>query len=313
MIMSHKKRTTAFIVIKTCALFMLAHVAVSPHAFGQGITELQTLDVFSSPIKSLREDIRRSVFIIKSNKNPDLLPELKFYSYKIRNSDTFWKILASTSQNLDTLMTVNSYTTPLDASPGKTIYIPNMRGIIYENEDNLPLSKIAKRFGIHEHYISRVNRRGGDNGKYFFIPSGEVSTIERSLFLGTGFINPVVHGRRTSGFGLRKDPFNETMTFHGGIDIACPRGTKIFAARSGKVVFAGYEGGYGQLVKIQHSHNYNTYYGHLSRIYVKNGDSVNRGALIGLSGNTGRSTGPHLHFEVRKNKRPVNPYILNTR
>ncbi len=277
------------------------------------IQPLADLSIFSDQIKSIRSDIRKSLYITKSNKEPELLPELKFYRYQARKDDTFWKILASSSSNIDTLMTVNNLSTPFDITPGRTIYIPNMRGILFENEENLSLSGIARKFGVDERYIARVNNIKDRPGNFVFIPSGEISRTERSLFLGTGFICPITKGRRTSGFGIRRDPLGKSVEFHGGVDVACPSGSRVYAARSGKVVYTGFDGGYGLLIKIQHTHRYETYYGHLSRILVKTGDTVNRGMLIGLSGNTGRSTGPHLHFEVRKNSRPINPYILTAK
>ncbi len=139
------------------------------------------------------------------------------------------------------------------------------------------------------------------------------------MFLGTGFTHPLRIGTTTSGFGSRKDPFSDTMQFHRGIDIGCPGGSLVHAARDGKVVYTGYRGGYGLLVILQHAHDYYTYYGHLSRILVKNGSTVNMREPIALSGNTGRTTGPHLHFEVRKGGTAVNPvffqvgYAVNTR
>jgi len=84
-------------------------------------------------------------------------------------------------------------------------------------------------------------------------------------------------------------------------------GTRVHAARSGEVVFSGYEDGYGNLVIIEHEFGYRSYYGHLSKSLVKNGQQVKPGETIALSGNTGRSTGPHLHFEIRKNGRALNP------
>ena len=113
------------------------------------------------------------------------------------------------------------------------------------------------------------------------------------------------------GSAEEENPFNrKRMQFHSGVDIACRMRTKVFAARDGKVIFAGYKGGYGRLVIVKHEHGYHTYYGHLSKTIVKPGQKVPRGKLIALSGNTGRTTGPHLHFEVRKRGRPVNPGTL---
>ena len=145
---------------------------------------------------------------------------------------------------------------------------------------------------------------------YLFIPCAAFSNTERSLFLGVGFQFPLKKGRRTSKFGLRRDPFNNKIKFHNGIDLATPIGSKVFAARSGKVFFTGYKGGYGLLVILKHSHDYYSYYGHLSKVITKRGVEVKRGDVVALSGNTGRSTGPHLHFEVRRRSKPINPGIL---
>jgi murein DD-endopeptidase MepM/ murein hydrolase activator NlpD len=185
-----------------------------------------------------------------------------------------------------------------------------MRGIIYRTRENESLRNISIRHGIDEEYICKVNKINGGIKEFLFIPCGEVSEIERSLFLGVGFANPLKGGRRTSAFGNRIDPFNKRFQFHCGIDLACPRGSKVYASRDGIITFTGYNGGYGRLVIIKHQHGYNSYYGHLSTIYVKAGASVKRGELLGLTGSSGRSTGPHLHFEVRKDARPVNPGVL---
>ncbi|GMQ58214.1 peptidoglycan DD-metalloendopeptidase family protein [Vallitalea sediminicola] len=110
-----------------------------------------------------------------------------------------------------------------------------------------------------------------------------------------------VYGRITSPFGRRWG------SFHTGIDIGVPRGTTVKAAESGTVYFAGWSGGYGYLVKIDHGEGYTTYYAHNSKLYVKKGQKVTKGEAIAASGSTGNSTGPHVHFEVRKNGVPKNP------
>ena len=111
----------------------------------------------------------------------------------------------------------------------------------------------------------------------------------------------------TSGFGYRRDPFNGHGAMHAGIDFKGPVGSPIFAAADGRVTFAGWKSGYGQAIEITHGNGMLTRYAHLSRIGVKVGQDVAAGATIGGLGNTGRSTGPHLHFEVRINDRAVNP------
>jgi murein DD-endopeptidase MepM/ murein hydrolase activator NlpD len=116
-----------------------------------------------------------------------------------------------------------------------------------------------------------------------------------------------VHGRLTSGFGSRFHPILGYVRFHDGVDLAASAGTPIVAAADGRVVGAGWRGGYGQEVQIAHAGGVQTLYGHMSRIAAYAGELVHKGQVIGYVGSTGLSTGPHLHFEVTKNGRPVNP------
>ncbi|HHW56768.1 MAG TPA: M23 family metallopeptidase [Clostridia bacterium] len=113
--------------------------------------------------------------------------------------------------------------------------------------------------------------------------------------------------RITSGFGPRVDPVYETMGFHSGIDIAAPTGTIVIAAADGEVGYAGWNGGYGNVIYITHNGGYETRYAHLSSIAVKQRQIVKSGDVIGYVGSTGKSTGSHLHFEVRIGGRAVNP------
>lgn len=112
----------------------------------------------------------------------------------------------------------------------------------------------------------------------------------------------------SSRFGYRRDPFVRSVRkFHSGVDFAVPRGTPVYAAASGVVKTAGWHGGYGKFIKVAHNSNIATAYAHLSKILVKNGQFVKKGQLIAKVGSTGRSTSPHLHFEVRKRGKRVNP------
>ena len=121
-----------------------------------------------------------------------------------------------------------------------------------------------------------------------------------------------VRGRVTAGFGQRMDPLSGEGAFHAGLDIAAPYGSAVDAAGDGIVFHAGPDAGYGNAVLIDHGYGIHTKYGHLSRISVVVGQDVKRGQQIGSVGATGRTTGPHLHYEVRINETPVNPsrYLL---
>ncbi len=117
-----------------------------------------------------------------------------------------------------------------------------------------------------------------------------------------------VAGELTDSFGARRDPFGGTASeFHAGQDIAAQRGTPVVAAGNGTVTFAGTQNGYGQVVIVDHGGGLTTRYGHLSRLEVAPGQPLRRGELLGRVGSTGRSTGPHLHYEVRVGEEPVNP------
>ncbi len=110
-----------------------------------------------------------------------------------------------------------------------------------------------------------------------------------------------------SGYGYRRDPIYGTSKFHEGLDFAADRGTPVYATADGEVVMAGWQSGYGNMVEINHGYNYVTRYAHLSKIHTKPGTKVKRGDLIGEVGNTGKSTGNHLHYEVRYKGAPQNP------
>lgn len=122
-----------------------------------------------------------------------------------------------------------------------------------------------------------------------------------------------LEGWVSSPFGWRTSPFTGRREYHKGIDISCPKGTPIYAPAKGTINFTGMDGGYGRSIRIGHGANLSTRYAHLNRSAVKKGQVVTRGELIGYAGNTGRSTGPHLHYEVRLGGVPVSPlrYILN--
>lgn len=133
-----------------------------------------------------------------------------------------------------------------------------------------------------------------------------MSALERSL-AGIPQVLPASLEFISSGFGYRSDPFNGGAAFHAGLDFKGPIGAPIHAAAKGVVSFAGVKQGYGNCIEVDHGNGLMTRYAHMSRFVARLGQPVRAGEVIGAIGNTGRSTGPHLHFEVRINDRPVNP------
>jgi murein DD-endopeptidase MepM/ murein hydrolase activator NlpD len=174
-----------------------------------------------------------------------------------------------------------------------------------------------RRLGINP---TRV-QRGGQGGPFEAVqPLQSADPRFRQLFMswrqldqleqGTIAIpslKPVQNANFTSGFGVRSDPFRGRSAMHAGIDLAGPTGTPIYATADGVVNRSAYIGAYGNMVEINHGQGIQTRYAHLSRLMAKEGQRVSRGDLIGLMGSTGRSTGPHLHYEVRIDGRAVNP------
>ena len=173
--------------------------------------------------------------------------------------------------------------------------------------------------------------RFGSGGQYDRLPGSpevlqiqgdwiatQLSEVEKALahrdevWAATPSISPAM-GLMTDGFGGRPDPVTGRHALHRGLDISARRGTPVIAPADGVVVFTGLSGGLGKTIRIAHGLGYTTVYGHLDRIEVEPGEEVRRGAKIGTLGNSGRSTGPHLHYEVHVDGEAVNPlyYILD--
>jgi murein DD-endopeptidase MepM/ murein hydrolase activator NlpD len=121
---------------------------------------------------------------------------------------------------------------------------------------------------------------------------------------------PLSSGRVTSRFGMRFDPLIGRRRMHSGVDLAAAEGTPVTAPQDGIVSFSNWSGGYGLLVAVEHASGVQTRFGHLSRVTVRPGQLVRQGQVLGLVGSTGRSTGPHLHYEVRHRGRAIDPLAL---
>ena len=128
----------------------------------------------------------------------------------------------------------------------------------------------------------------------------------KSVIASLPSIKPI-EGFITSDFGMRMHPIHRQMIFHAGTDFSAPVGTKVMATADGTVAYSGFESGYGKKVIIDHGNGYQTIYAHLSKAVIRQGQHVKRGDTIAFSGNTGVSTGPHLHYEVRKDNMVINP------
>ncbi|MEO6001180.1 MAG: M23 family metallopeptidase [Chitinophagaceae bacterium] len=158
--------------------------------------------------------------------------------------------------------------------------------------------------------INNISQRMAFQDKSFTELQGYIKNKE-VLLASTPAIQPVSNkdlNRIASGFGTRIDPVYKTVKMHAGLDFAAPQGTPIYATANGIITTAGNSGdGFGNHVIIEHGYGYETLYGHMYKVKVRNGQRVKRGEIVGYVGSTGKSTGPHCHYEVHKNDRPLDP------
>lgn len=198
---------------------------------------------------------------------------------------------------------------------GKKIKIPTEDGIFYTVKKGDSFSKLATKFDVNEKVIKDDN--GIDTlliGAKIFLREPKVSKYLKGTSseyavrpMVSGFANPLLAMHVTSGFGTRNHPVLKRVLKHGALDLRAKVGTKVMSAKDGVVTYAGRARGYGNVIIIKHANGYETRYAHLSRISVRRGQKITQNQIIGLSGATGRVTGPHLHFEIRKNGKTLNP------
>ncbi len=178
--------------------------------------------------------------------------------------------------------------------------------IVHKVQRGDALSTIARMYGTDIDTIRRANNLSGD--RIFAGDELIITDYERGPFtLSRNSLIWPVNGRISSGFGWRTHPIKKTRLFHNGIDIAVRTGTPVKAAAGGEVVHSGWMNGFGYTVIIDHGRGVETLYAHNSKTTVVKGRMVNKGQQVALSGNTGLSTGPHLHFGVLQNEKPLNP------
>ncbi|HEB29547.1 MAG TPA: LysM peptidoglycan-binding domain-containing protein [Spirochaetes bacterium] len=251
----------------------------------------------------------RTVKTVESSDISYSLLSLKEGIYTVKKGDSLFGISHKFNISVDTLITANDINNARYLKIGAKLKIPNMNGIYYTVKKGDSLSGISKRYGVSVNKIVDLNDLSSsviNVRQRIFIQGGTLTDWERSVAIGNVFKHPA-KGRLTSKVGFRVDPFTKKRTYHAGIDIANRIGTRVTAAQYGKVIFTGYRGNYGRTVIIMHPNGYKTLYAHLHKITIKRGQAVKQGEIIGSIGNSGRSTGPHLHFEVQQNNKVIDP------
>ena len=236
-----------------------------------------------------------------------------FKDYTVKKGDTISGIASHAGlRNFGTLLSVNNIDNARRISAGQTLRIPSMDGLLCTVKKNETLAGIAAAHNVTVTALLDANDLTNETlavGQKLFIPGASLSSFELRKALGELFIYPI-HGRLTSPFGYRSDPFTGVRSFHSGVDLAAPTGTSVKATLDGRIAEIGFNRIFGNYIIITHDRGYQSLYGHLSAIYVKRGQYVTQGAVVGAVGNTGYSTGPHLHLSIYKNGRLINPFSV---
>ncbi len=214
------------------------------------------------------------------------------------------------SESLEERMRLTAGLEPID----EHVRLMGVGGPDFTAEDPLYTldSGLAEEVAASERELDALLRQA-DLQRYSYLEILENLEQTREQLARVPSISPVAEGRITSAYGRRSDPFTERRAFHHGVDIAARRGAPIVATADGKVVIAGKNADYGLTVKIDHGNGVESLYAHILDLKVKKGDRVKRGQEIARVGSTGRATAPHVHYEVRVDRRARNPkhYMLD--
>jgi|LSQX01.2.fsa_nt_gb murein DD-endopeptidase MepM/ murein hydrolase activator NlpD len=230
--------------------------------------------------------------------------------HTVRSGETLASIASHYGTDVATLVKANNLPDSSSISEGWQLCVLNCQGVLHTANGGENLATIAMRYAIDVETLAWANRLEPravlKRGQVLIIPAREQEITLGPASINTrpgvtGLFRWPVHGTISSPFGYRAG------VLHSGLDIAVPRGTDIRAAAPGQVIFAGWRGGYGHMVTLRHNDIYTTVYAHNSSLLVTKGEQVAAGQRIALSGSSGNSTGPHLHFEVRRNNTPVDP------
>ncbi len=254
-------------------------------------------------------DIALDDYVVElSNDNENEITE-----YEVVSGDTLSSIADKYNISVDTILWANDLNSKSSIKVGQKLVILPVSGISYKVKSGDTVSSLAKRFNVTERDIVDFNKTHDNKliiGENIIIPGGKInnkvvddkktsdSTKDKNITNGTGsFARPIAGGIKTQG-----------LHGYNGIDIGAPVGTSVFASLDGVVTLVrggdAWNGGYGNYIVIKHKNGVQTLYAHLDSILVSKGQNVSKGQTIGKSGNTGRSTGPHLHFEVRGARNP---------
>jgi LysM repeat protein len=243
--------------------------------------------------------------------NPEFIT---FNVYKIKQGDNYWKIAKQRGYTIDSIVGCNPHLRKVICYVRQRVLLPSRGGSLHFVQEKERLDTIALEYAVEKQMILQANlieeTWGVIPGMWIFIPGAKPRHLSKDMhkqYSKRALFRSPLAGRYTSFVGKRIHPVLGFSKFHNGVDIACPMNTWVGAAAGGKIIAAGQGGAIGKYIKIDHLNGYKTVYGHLNKVYVKRGQTVKKGKLIGRAGKTGRVTGPHLHFTIYEKGRVVDP------
>ena len=285
---------------RSTILVLLLVCSVAPCDYPR-IGKLSTQDVL---FKQLQGDLQ-AYFQAESRlpgKEAVEFPPLRLFSYEPGDQMDLLALSARLNLPYDCIATLNGLDNPADIRSLRIVLIPNQPGIFVWESPASSFQEIVASVSANtrkDALAIRLEKDGRLHRLRFYRGEG-FTPVERAYFLNILFRFPLPFGRLSSGYGMRDNPFTGHSEFHKGIDLAAPLGTEVIAARDGEVAQLGFDPVLGSMIIVDHEAGYQTIYGHLAEIHVQLNDEVRSGMIIGTVGTTGYSTGPHLHFEIRR-------------
>jgi murein DD-endopeptidase MepM/ murein hydrolase activator NlpD len=279
-----------------------------------GYPVISRLDPRDTGFRQYLQDVetsRRRLFNRERlGENPEQITgALTVYQYAPGGEEDIFTIAARCNIPYAAIATLNRFGHPVGMDGAGAILLPSIPGIFIPREPVSDLERLtaSARASLREESVVLTINRGSQKTEFFFYPGADFSPTERNFFLNPGFRFPLRVFRLTSPFGIRQNPVTGRTRLHEGMDLAAPEGTEVYAAGDGTVTETGEDPVYGRYVIIKHGENWATLYGHLQKIDTVLRSEVRSGTLIGRVGSTGQSTGPHLHFEMRRNGQARDP------
>jgi len=304
-----------FLIIAGLSFFVSASIYSSSFV-PVGVITLPNDSDADSLIESFmaaREDAEKKPF--GGDVDLSLIKALKIKEHVVAKGESISVISKKYNVEQGTIISVNNIKNAKMINTGTTLKIPDKDGLFYKVEKGDSLSLIANKYKINLNAILDINNIDSPvitPGQELFIPGAKMDNFALKKALGELFVYPA-QGILSSPFGMRNDPFTGKRMMHYGIDIANNIGTPVRATYDGKVIMCGFSSIYGKYIIIKHQGTYQSLYAHLDKYRVKEGEQVLQNQIIGDMGNTGRNTGPHLHFSIYHNQQPIDPLSVLSR